>query len=92
MNPHVFISLTTIDSRVDKVDLTVRSLLAQDYDNLSVVLHLSREPYLLDKGVLHAPPRAGGPSSRRSALQHSLGAEYGPLSQTVAAFGVARFS
>lgn len=56
MNPHVFISLTTIDSRVDKVNLTVESLLAQDYANLSVVLHLSREPYLLDKGVPHAPP------------------------------------
>jgi len=53
--PHVYISLTTIDSRVERVDQTVRSLLEQDYANISVILHLSKEPYLLDKGVPHLP-------------------------------------
>ena len=45
------ISLTSISSRMDTVCDTLRSLLDQDYDDLQIHLQLSREPYLLDKGV-----------------------------------------
>ncbi len=47
----VDISLTSISSRMETVGRTLRSLLAQDYPDLQVHLHLSPEPYLLDKGV-----------------------------------------
>lgn len=53
--PHVFISLTTIDSRIHAIDRTIESLLAQSHRNLSVILHLSHEPYLLDQGIAEAP-------------------------------------
>lgn len=45
------ISLTSISSRMGTVCQTLRSLLDQDYPDLQVHLQLSREPYLLDKGV-----------------------------------------
>lgn len=45
------ISLTSMSSRMATLPMTLRSLLAQDYDDLCVHLHLSREAYLLDKGV-----------------------------------------
>jgi hypothetical protein len=51
----VDISLTSISSRMDTVCATLRSLLAQDYSDLQIHLHLSPEPYLLDKGVPNPP-------------------------------------
>lgn len=49
------ISLTSISSRMGTVGKTLRSLLDQDYPDLQVHLHLSREPYLLDRGVPELP-------------------------------------
>lgn len=49
------ISLTSISSRMATVCQTLRSLLAQSYDDLRIHLHLSREPFLLDKGVPELP-------------------------------------
>lgn len=49
------ICLTSISSRIGSVELTLRSLLAQDYDDVHVRLYLSREPYLLDEGVPELP-------------------------------------
>jgi len=49
------ISLTSISSRMATLCETLESLLAQDYGDLQIHLHLSREPYLLDKGVPELP-------------------------------------
>lgn len=49
------VSLTSISSRLRTLPATIRSILAQDYPDLQVHLHLSREPYLLDKGVTSLP-------------------------------------
>lgn len=49
------ISLTAISSRMDSVCDTLGSLLAQDYRDVQIHLYLSREPYLLDKGVPELP-------------------------------------
>ena len=54
--PPVVVSLTTISSRLPAVARTVRSLLDQDYPDLQVRLHLSREPFLLDAGVADPLP------------------------------------
>lgn len=52
----VIVSLTTISSRIDQVDKTIRSILNQigEFDIL-VQLNISREPYLLDKGIHELP-------------------------------------
>jgi len=50
---HKFIiTLTTISSRLDHIDLVIESLLAQDFPvhAYEVRLHLSKHPYLLDQG------------------------------------------
>lgn len=52
---HIDISLTAISSRMGSICQTLQSLLDQDYDDLQVHLHLSKEPYLLDKGVPNLP-------------------------------------
>lgn len=49
------ISMTSMSSRMPTICATLRSLLAQDYDNLRIHLHLSRGPYLLDQGVPELP-------------------------------------
>ena len=49
--PPITISLTTISSRLNTIATTLRSLLAQDYPNFAVRLYLSRDAFLLDKGV-----------------------------------------
>lgn len=54
-DPHVYIGLTTIDARIGSVDRTLESLIAQDYRNFTIVLFISREPYLLDGGVKAVP-------------------------------------
>lgn len=49
--PFVHVSLTSISQRMNTIARTISSLVTQDYENFSVSLYLSREPYLLDKGV-----------------------------------------
>lgn len=48
----IIISITTIDSRISHIHLVINSLLNQDFprDAYEVRLHLSKEPYLIDKG------------------------------------------
>lgn len=55
--PHVYISLTTISSRLEVVHATIESLLDQRHENVSIFLHVSREAYLLDAGVNKLPSR-----------------------------------
>lgn len=55
-SPPITVSLTTIASRLGKVTGTLRSLLSQDYPQITVRLYLSREPFLLDEGVVGALP------------------------------------
>ena len=45
------ISMTSISSRLPALPQTLRSLLEQDYGNICIHLYLSKEGYLLDKGV-----------------------------------------
>lgn len=49
------ISMTAISTRMATLGQTLRSLLDQSYANLCIHLYLSREPYLLDKGVTELP-------------------------------------
>ena len=50
--PNVHVSLTSISQRLDTLADTISSLLNQDYPNFRVTLYLSKEPYLLDEGVI----------------------------------------
>ncbi|NKW91426.1 glycosyltransferase family 2 protein [Rhodobacteraceae bacterium R_SAG9] len=50
------ISLTSMSSRIPTLHLTLGSLLEQSYDDIVINLYLSRDPYLLDKGVPELPP------------------------------------
>ena len=52
----VYVSLTTISSRIDNVSSTLESILNQTYSNFKLTLMLSREPYLLDRGISELPP------------------------------------
>ncbi|GGL78828.1 hypothetical protein [Wenxinia marina] len=49
------VSLTAISSRMEGLAQVLSSLLAQDYPDFRVLLHLSREPHLLDRGVPEPP-------------------------------------
>lgn len=49
------ISLTAISQRLPTLGDTLRSLLAQDYGDLRIFLHLSHEAHLLDEGVVALP-------------------------------------
>jgi hypothetical protein len=50
------ISMTSMSSRLSTLHLTLKSLLDQDYGDLVIHLYLSREPYLLDKGITELTP------------------------------------
>lgn len=56
--PQIDICLTSISSRMEKIHLTIISLLEQDYADLTVNLYLSTEPFLLDKGVSKRLPES----------------------------------
>ncbi|MEO1169871.1 MAG: glycosyltransferase family A protein [Pseudomonadota bacterium] len=71
--PAVTVSLTAISSRFDALPRTIDSLLAQDYPNLSVRLYLSREPFLIDKGVGEAVPAALKDIEQASDGRFSIG-------------------
>jgi len=45
------VSLTTIDSRLPHLHRVIESLHQQDVSPKEIRLHISREPYLLDKGI-----------------------------------------
>lgn len=51
----VEVSLTTISTRIGQVDRVISSILAQDPPPARLVLHLSREPWLLDRGIVELP-------------------------------------
>jgi hypothetical protein len=55
----VFISLTTISSRIDNVHQVVSSLLRQripiECTSIQISLYISNEPYLLDEGISSVP-------------------------------------
>jgi hypothetical protein len=50
------ISLTSISSRMATLEHTLRSILEQSYRDLRIIVHISREPYLLDEGIPEIPP------------------------------------
>ena len=52
----VYISLTTISERVSEIHETILSILAQTYDIDLIYLYISKDPFLLDKGILSIPP------------------------------------
>lgn len=51
----VYISLTTISKRIDTIYDTILSLFSQTYPIEEIHLYISRDPYLLDDGILHIP-------------------------------------
>ena len=52
----IIISLTTISHRIEAVHSTIASLLCQKFDRpYSVVLFISKDPYLLDEGIGELP-------------------------------------
>lgn len=48
---NVIISLTTISSRFAQMNTVLGHLLEQDYKNFEIRVHISKEAYLLDKGI-----------------------------------------
>ena len=53
----VIITLTTISSRINNIDQVLETLLKQDYINYEIRLYISREAYLLDKGIDDVPSK-----------------------------------
>jgi len=53
--PDVDVSLTSISGRIGRLEAVVRSILAQEVPPARVLIHLSREGYLLDEGVAELP-------------------------------------
>jgi hypothetical protein len=51
----VYVSLTTISARIDTVQDTLLSLLNQFYRIDRLTLYISKEPYLIDKGIPEIP-------------------------------------
>ena len=51
----VYVSLTTIHDRISAVHETILSILAQDYPVEGIHLYISKEPYLIDKGITEIP-------------------------------------
>ncbi|WED24153.1 glycosyltransferase [Vibrio sp. JC009] len=50
--------MTTISSRIDKLDKVIESLICQEIDSeFEVHLHISEESYLLDEGIKQIPQR-----------------------------------
>ncbi|MEE1672810.1 glycosyltransferase [Agarivorans aestuarii] len=55
-NSRLVISLTTISSRIGMLHKVIESILIQDFEvEFDVILHVSREPYLLDEGIQELP-------------------------------------
>lgn len=58
-NLKIIISLTTISSRINRIHQVIKSLLANDVSllkhNIIIVLYISSNPYLLDKGITNIP-------------------------------------
>lgn len=52
INEKVIISLTTISSRIAQINMVLNHLLKQDYENFEIRVHISKDSYLLDKGIL----------------------------------------
>jgi len=55
MVPEIDISLTSISPRIGRLAPVVASLLAQEPAPARILIHLSRDPYLLDEGVADLP-------------------------------------
>lgn len=55
MSQKVYVTLTTISRRIEKVYETIMSLLTQDYPIDQITLYISLEPFLLDHGIQHIP-------------------------------------
>jgi hypothetical protein len=55
MVPEIDISLTSISPRIGRLAPVIRSLLAQDPAPARVLIHLSRDAYLLDEGIADLP-------------------------------------
>ena len=51
MTQKVYVSLTTISERIKSVHDTVSSILSQDYHVDRVTLYISKEPFIIDKGI-----------------------------------------
>jgi len=51
MVPHIYISLTTISNRLDKVTATIKSLLRGSVVPTQIFLVVSEEPYMSDEGI-----------------------------------------
>lgn len=47
----IYVCMTTIDSRIDRIKPVVESLLNQKLKPFKIIINISQEPYLLDKGI-----------------------------------------
>lgn len=65
----ILISLTVIHTRLAKLHLTIESLLAQNYEDLEVRVHASREAFLLDQGAQEVPTEVQRLMAQDSRLQ-----------------------
>ena len=52
---NVYVTLTTISARINKVHETIQSILSQTYPIYKITLYISREPFIIDKGIKNIP-------------------------------------
>lgn len=52
----IYVCMTTIDSRIDRIKPVVDSLLSQTVKPYRININISKEPYLLDKGIDESNP------------------------------------
>lgn len=51
VKPTIVITMTTISSRLEKIELVIKSLHKQNLQPIEIHLYVSEEPYLLDEGI-----------------------------------------
>ena len=51
----VYVSLTTISQRISKIDNTLQSIFHQTYPITGIFLYISKESYMIDKGIREMP-------------------------------------
>lgn len=54
---NVYVTLTTISPRINKVHETIQSILNQTYPINKITLYLSKTPFLIDQGIQHIPKK-----------------------------------
>lgn len=80
--PEIYVTLTTINSRLDKIKPVLESLHKQTLKPKKIVLNISEEPYLLDTGITKKDPRLSA-LEQLSLVEVNWTPNYGPYRKIV---------